>query len=60
MSDVNIAIQSSGENGSRNASSGISDFVFGDASSDTPPWKYGTLKSMASARALRKWSNKTQ
>lgn len=47
-----MAIHSSGENGNRNASNGISDFVFGDASNDTPLWKYGMLKSIAKARAL--------
>lgn len=36
LSDVNIAIQSSGENGNKNANSGISDLVFGDANNDTP------------------------
>lgn len=36
FNDVKIAIQSSGENGSRNANSGISDFVFGAARSETP------------------------
>lgn len=36
FNDVKIAIQSSVENGSKNARSGISDFVFGAARSDTP------------------------
>lgn len=36
FSDVNIAIHSSGENGNKNANSGISDFVFGAANKDTP------------------------
>lgn len=47
-----MAIQSSGENGNKNASRGISDFLFGDASKDTPLWKYGILKSITWARAL--------
>lgn len=34
--DVKIAIQSSGENGSKNAKSGISDLVFGAARRETP------------------------
>lgn len=57
FSDVKIAIQSSGENGNKNANNGISDLVFGDASKDTPLWKYGILKSMAWARALQKIKN---
>lgn len=36
FSDVKIAIQSSGENGNKNARSGISDLVFGAARRDTP------------------------
>lgn len=52
FNDVKIAIQSSGENGSKNANRGISDFVFGAARSETPPWKYGALKSITSARVL--------
>lgn len=47
-----MAIHSSGENGNRNASNGTSDFLFGDASKDTPLWKYGMLKSITWARAL--------
>lgn len=47
-----MAIHSSGENGNKNASKGISDFLFGDASKDTPLWKYGILKSITWARAL--------
>lgn len=37
FNDVKIAIQSSGEKGSKNAKSGISDFAFGAAIKDTPP-----------------------
>lgn len=59
FNDVKIAIQSSGENGSKNAKSGISDFVLGAARSDTPLWKYGALKSITSARALLKVFNET-
>lgn len=58
LSDVNMAIHNSGENGKRNARRGISDLVVGAASNETPLWKYGTLKSMASARALNKKRNK--
>uniref|UniRef100_A0A182JF74 Uncharacterized protein n=1 Tax=Anopheles atroparvus TaxID=41427 RepID=A0A182JF74_ANOAO len=47
-----MAIHSSGEKGSKNASSGISVAVSGAASSDTPPWKYGIVKSITSERAL--------
>lgn len=36
LSDVNIAIHSSGENGNKNANKGISDLVCGAANSDTP------------------------
>lgn len=39
FSDVKIAIHNSGENGNKKASSGISDFVFGAASNETPLWK---------------------
>lgn len=52
LSDVKIAIHSSGEKGSKKASSGISDSVFGAASSETPLWKYGAVKSITSARDL--------
>lgn len=47
-----MAIQSSGENGNKNANNGISDFRFGDANNDTPLWKYGMLKSITCALAL--------
>lgn len=47
-----MAIHNSGEKGNKNANNGISDLVFGDASKETPLWKYGILKSMAWARAL--------
>lgn len=47
-----MAIQSSGENGKRKASNGMSDFDCGAANKDTPLWKYGALKSITSARAL--------
>lgn len=36
FNDVKMAIQSSGENGNKNASNGISDLVFGDANKETP------------------------
>lgn len=36
FNDVKIAIQSSGENGNKNANNGISDLVFGDANKETP------------------------
>lgn len=49
-----MAIQSSGENGNKNANNGISDLVFGDANNETPLWKYGILKSITCARALYK------
>lgn len=52
FSDVNMAIHSSGENGNKNASNGISDLVCGAANNETPLWKYGALKSITSARAL--------
>lgn len=51
-----MAIQSSGENGSKNANNGISDLVFGEASNDTPLWKYGMLKSITLARDLARKS----
>lgn len=47
-----MAIHSSGENGSRKAMRGISDFCWGAAKKDTPLKKYGELKSMTSLRAL--------
>lgn len=49
---MKIAIHNSGENGIRNAKSGISVLTFGAANSETPLWKYGALKSMTSARDL--------
>lgn len=36
FNDVKMAIQSSGENGNKNANNGISDLVFGDANKETP------------------------
>lgn len=47
-----MAIHNSGENGIRNASSGMSVLIFGAANNDTPLWKYGALKSITSARDL--------
>lgn len=49
---VNMAIHNSGENGKRNAISGISDFCCGAAKNDTPLKKQGALKSITSLLAL--------
>lgn len=50
-----MAIHSSGENGMRNANSGISVLTFGAANKEMPLWKYGALKSIASARVLKRF-----
>ena len=58
FNQIKTAIHSSGENGIKNAKSGMSVLTFGAASKETPLWKYGTLKSMTSARLLRGQRNK--
>jgi hypothetical protein len=45
LSQMKIAIHNSGENGMRNASSGMSVLTFGAANSETPLWKYARVLS---------------
>jgi hypothetical protein len=51
---MKMATHNSGENGMRNASSGMSVLTFGAANKEMPLWKYGALKSITSARDLSK------